>query len=260
MTTITITNTKGGVGKTTLAVNISATLAHRGYRVLLIDADPQANATVSVQCPESAGIYDLLVREANWQSVIVPVPPRVYLPEEVKGSGLLHLLPSNIEARSIPTMLTDMFALRTRLDQVQELYDFIIIDTPPTPTLFHNSILLATDVALLPTKLERLSIQQLVKTLGYLNQVNTLRQQANLGQIDIFGIVPMMARPGTLEHRENLQALNNQYRSLVLPAVAMRTVWAEASHAGLPVFVFDPKSEATGEINTLVDLIEGEYC
>lgn len=248
MKVITFLNEKGGVGKTTLAVNVASELARQGNKVLLVDADPQANAVASVGGVEEPGLYDLLIRDADWH-VLRAVSEKI-------GAGNMALLPGNIETRSIPMNLSDMWKLDTRLRQLDGSFDFVIIDTPPTPSLFHNAILLATDAAFLPTKLEKLSILQLVKTLGHLEAMNTkLRAQAKLEPIEVLGIVPTMARMNTLEHRENFEALNKQYQGNVIYPIAERTVWAEASHAGLPVGVYAPSTEADADVKTLVDLV-----
>ena len=257
MEIITLLNEKGGVGKTTLAVNIATELAFRGQRVLLVDCDPQANATISLQIEESPAIYDLLVRDAEWSGVTMKAVPReLYEGDRVR----LHVVPGNIETRSIPIQLTDIFKLDTRLRQLDGIVDIILIDTPPTPSLFHNSILLATDKAILPTKLESLSIKQLVKTLSHMQQISDWRQKSDMGAIDVLGIVPTMYRSTTLEHRENLVALEAKYAGKVWEPIVQRTVWAEASHACLPVRTYFEKSEATGEIERLVNQIVGVYA
>src|SRR5688572_18757518 len=132
MYVITFSQEKGGVGKTTFALNVGCEFARRGYKVLMIDADPQANLTSGLQVKEAPCIYDLLVREAGWQDVLRAVPQVVYEGE----LGRLNILPGNIETRAIPNQLSDQFAMLTRLKQVEILFDVVIIDTPPSPNLF----------------------------------------------------------------------------------------------------------------------------
>ena len=93
MKIITLLNEKGGVGKTTLATHIAAGLAFRGFRVVLVDADPQGHATVALGLPKEPGLYDLLVRDAPFKSVLRFIPAQVYQvgEEPPKGLSLIHI-------------------------------------------------------------------------------------------------------------------------------------------------------------------------
>lgn len=249
MKIITVLNEKGGVGKTTLAVNISSELAHMGHKVLLVDADPQGNVATSVGLQEEPCLYDLMIRDANWVDVIRPVSAKI-------GNGNLYLVPGNIESRAIPLQLRDPWKLDTRLRQLSDAFDYIVIDTAPTPSLFHSAILTATDEVFVPTQLEKLSIKGVVSTLGHITANNErARIPAKLAPIRVLAIVPTMARMNTLEHRENFEALNKKFEGNVIYPIAERTVWVEASHAGLPVRVYDPKSEVANELQPLLGLI-----
>src|SRR5690606_712602 len=101
MKVITLSNEKGGVGKTTMATHVAAGLAVRGKRVLLIDADAQANATTGFGLDEEPGFYDLLVRHAKWNEVLRVLTPEAYEPPDVKSKGLLAVLPGNGETQLI---------------------------------------------------------------------------------------------------------------------------------------------------------------
>ncbi|PJF33875.1 MAG: hypothetical protein CUN57_01010, partial [Phototrophicales bacterium] len=98
MKTITLLNQKGGVGKTTLATHLATALAMTGYQTLLIDTDAQGSATFGVGFDYEPGLYNLLVRKANWQDVLRVVSPEIYEhPKQQKPGGTLYLLPSNPE-------------------------------------------------------------------------------------------------------------------------------------------------------------------
>lgn len=250
--TITLIQEKGGVGKTTFTQNYGAEFARRGYKTLLVDADPQANLTSSLQVKEAPCIYDLLVRDAKWEDVLRAVHQDVY-----EGKlGMLTMLPGNIETRAIPNQLSDQFAMMTRLKQVEMLFDVVIIDTPPSPNLFHNSLLIATDAVIIPTQAENFSLRQTQKTIQHMQQISSWKEKAGMGAIDLLGIVPNLYQSNTITHRENLNDLEKHYGDKVWSPVARRIVWTDASSAQLPVMVYAPNSEATSEITAMVNRIE----
>lgn len=252
MYVITLVQEKGGVGKTSFSLNFGAEFARRDYRVLLVDADPQANLTSGLQVKEAPCIYDLLVRESGWQDVLKAVPQHVY-----EGAvGRLFMLPGNMETRAIPNQLADQFALMTRLKQVENLFDLVIIDTPPTPSLFHNSILIATDAVIIPTQAEAFSIRQTQKTIFHMEQISSWKSKAGMGEIELLGIVPNLYQSNTITHRENLNDLEKHYGDKVWTPVARRIVWTDASSAQLPVIVYAPDSEAASEVAAMVNRIE----
>ncbi|HRF96440.1 MAG TPA: AAA family ATPase, partial [Aggregatilineales bacterium] len=145
MKTISLVNEKGGVGKTTLAVHLAAGFAMRGYKVLLIDCDPQANATRQLQVDESPALHDLIVRHAPWKTLLKIAPQQAWLPSDGMTSGKLYVLPGNVETRAISTLTDDVMALRERQQELDGVIDIVINDTAPTPSLFHSMVYLATD-------------------------------------------------------------------------------------------------------------------
>src|SRR5690606_27606603 len=108
-------NTKGGVGKTTTSIHIAAGLAMRGYKVLIVDADPQGHATYTLGINKEPCFHDLLVRNAPFDKMVRPVDPERYVAPDTKASGALFLIPSNVETRSITNHIEDVFLLQNRL-------------------------------------------------------------------------------------------------------------------------------------------------
>lgn len=257
MKIITLLNEKGGVGKTSLATHIATGLAIKGWRVVLVDADPQGHATISLGMRKEPGLYDLLVREARFQDVLRVVPPERYqLPNEA-SRGQLIMLPGNVETRNISQSISDALAVVRRFKQLENLVDVVIFDTSPTPSLLHGSIYLATNGIIYPTKCEVLSFDGLSESLLRRNEAQPSRDQFGLGDLEVMGIVPTMFRPQTLEHEDNLSALRERFGDLVWEPIIMRTIWAEAARAYQPVFSFAPTSKAAQEAWQMVERVEG---
>jgi len=247
MKVIVTANEKGGVGKTTVTVTAAAGLAQRGWRVLMVDADPQGHATSALGLEKYPGLYDLLVRGADYRDVVRPVPVERYGGE---GQGRLYVLGSNVETRHIASSISDAWALANRLKPLEGLFDVCLIDTSPTPSLLHAALYLAAQWVVYPTLLEHWSFDGLA---------SSIERQARVQQVNgasVAGIVPVRARFTTLEHSENMAALRAAYGPLVWEAIPDSIVWAEAATFQMPVFVFAPEHPASAAARQLVDRME----
>jgi len=251
MQIITMMNEKGGVGKTTAAAHLAAGLANKDKNVLLIDADPQAHATLTTGMKAAPGLYDVLVRDAGWNDAIVRVPDEHYLTD--KGEGNLYLVPANVEIRSIPLLINNAFKLDTRLQQLSNVVDVVIFDTPPTPSLLHASILFATDWILFPTMCEYLSFDGLVKSLAHKTETDKQREEMGADPIQTMDILPTMYRGGTLEHKDNLLTIREKYGDKVWEPMTEAIVWGEATRAKRPVFLYAPGTTAAKQALAMVD-------
>lgn len=256
MHVVTLLNEKGGVGKTTLATHIAAGLAIRGYRVLIIDADPQGHATFSFGLEKFGGLFELLVREAEFKDVLKAPSPNTFAVPDEPVRGRLFVLPGSIETRAIPNLIDDVSLLTNRLDDLQDIIDVVIFDTPPTPSLLHSSIYLATDGVIYPTTCEMLSFDGLAASIGRRQQFINLRRQMNRPPIDILSIVPTMFQRQTALHQHNLKLLTDQFGSKVWPPIPQRTIWREASNNRVILYAFAPSSKAAGDAWRLVDRVE----
>jgi chromosome partitioning protein len=254
MQMITLLNEKGGVGKTTQAVHIAAGLAVMGKRVVLVDADAQGHATISYGLAKEPGLYDLLVRDADFQTILRTVPQERYAyPGEV-GGGALYVVPSNVETRSIANGVgDDLWLFQERFAELEGLIDVVVVDTSPTPSLLHGLIYMATDYLIYPTELENLSIDGLAQSIQHKAKANTSRMARGLDEIKVLGIQPTMYRRKTDVHDYNLQELLKSFKQMVWPAIPQRTVWAERAEAKKAVWTYRPKSLATLEAWAMVE-------
>ena len=248
MNIITLNAEKGGVGKTTLAVHVAAGLAIRGQTVLLVDADPQGHATMSMGLKKSPGLYNLMVRPEDYSilDVIRPIAPVVYSSDGARGR--LFVLPGNNETRSITDQVDDSAALRDQLMTLEGV-DTVIIDTPPTPGNIMALVYRATEYVIVPTQAEALSIE------GMMNTINRAQKEG----AQLLGIVPNLLRKTAL-HTLNYQHLKQAARErgwALWQPIAEATAWGESSQAKRTVFSLLPQSRAAGYAWGLVDAVEG---
>lgn len=258
MLKITIANEKGGVGKTTLATHIAAGLACRGAKVMLVDCDPQGHSTLMFGLNKEPGLYNLLVRDAQFSEVIRRIPgERFGVPGERLPEGILYVLPSNAETRNIASSVSDVGIIGERFEELEGRFDIAIFDTSPTPSLLHGTIYIATDSILYATKAEMWSFDGLVEAWGHRVQAEKYRKTTfQLPPIKIGGIVPTMFRAQTIEHRENLESLKKQFGDLVWQPIPERIIWTETTKFKCPVYGLDPNSEAATDVWELVDRVE----
>jgi chromosome partitioning protein len=253
MKVITLSNEKGGVGKTTLALHLAAGMAVRGKRVVLIDADAQANATGGLGMAEEPGFYDLLVRDASWNEVLRVLQPETYEPPDLRSRGLLAILPGNGETQLIAQKIDDAYAIFDRLKELEGSVDIVIFDTSPTPSLLHGAIYLATDGIVYPTLCETFSLQGLLKTMRHREQFARNRRNLTGRTIHTLGVVPTMYRATTVEHSENLSELRSKFGSKVWQPLPLRITWSEAATLRRPVFNVAPHSAAAQDAWAVVD-------
>jgi chromosome partitioning protein len=235
---IAIANQKGGVGKTTTAVNLAAVFANQGLRVLLVDTDPQANATSGVGVARGSfrrSLYHVLVLNEDINNVI--------LHTELSG---LDLVPSTKDLAGAEIELVDAdhreFRLRDALASLEPLYDYIIIDCPPSLGLLTLNALTASKSLLVPIQAEYYALEGVTELFDTLARIRRLHNSA----LSIEGLLLTM-----YDERTNLSSavasdLRDFYGGQVFKTVIPRNVrLAEAPSYGKPIIVYDPHSRGS---------------
>ncbi|TWI59602.1 ParA family protein [Halalkalibacter nanhaiisediminis] len=232
---IAVANQKGGVGKTTTAVNLSACLAHIGKKVLLVDIDPQGNATSGVGVEKGdvdECIYDILVEDVEATQVIrsTSVERLDVLPSTIQLSGA--------EIELVPTISREV-RLKRALDSVSANYDFIFIDCPPSLGLLTINALTASDSVLIPVQCEYYALEGLSQLL---NTVRLVQKHLNT-DLEIEGVLLTMLDARTNLGIQVIEEVKKYFREKVFNTIIPRNVrLGEAPSHGKPIIIYDAKS------------------
>ena len=231
----TLVNQKGGVGKRTTAINLSAYLAQLGQRVLVVDLDPQANATSCLGVDKSTvkgGTYEALLGSAAM--------PFVLLNEQLK----LALLPSSPALAGAEVELVEELAremrLKKALQPLADRYDYILIDCPPSLGLLTvNGLIAAEDGVLVPVQCEYLALEGL----GQLTQTIQRVRSLLFPDLKVRGVILTMFDPRTNLSTDVVKEVNKHFPNQVFKSVVPRSIrLAEAPSYGLPISVYAPAS------------------
>ena len=230
---LSLVNQKGGVGKTTTAVSLTAALTQKGKRVLLCDFDPQANATSGLGVEKSTGrptVYDVIINGTDPKAAIVHTKYGDLLPSGADLAG------AGIELVSLPRR---EFRLKDALTPLQEDYDYILIDCPPSLELLTLNALCAADQVLIPVQCEYYALEGLSDLMATLRAVKRT-YQPNIG---IFGLVLTMYDGRTNLSIQVAQEVRRHFPGKVFTTVIPRNVrLSEAPSHGLPITVYDKLS------------------
>jgi chromosome partitioning protein len=232
----TLVNQKGGVGKTTTAINLGAYLAYYGQRVLLIDLDPQANATSCL------GIDKQLVKGGTYEALIGSTHPSNYILHNPRLK--LSLLPASLALAGAEVELVSELARETRLRKalsgLMDRYDYILVDCPPSLGLLTlNGLVAARDGVIIPVQCEYLALEGI----SQLNQTLNRVRSAIFPDLCLRGVVLTMFDGRTKLGQDVIAEVRNHFPGQVFQAVIPRNIrLAEAPSYGQPISVYAPNS------------------
>lgn len=251
---IAIANQKGGVGKTTTAINLSACLAEAGKRVLVIDMDPQGNCTSGFGLRKNEienTVYELILGQSSLKQCIY----------DVEDQENLHIIPSNVNLAGAEIELLDIendreYILRNEIDYVKDDYDFIMIDCPPSLNLLTVNAMTTADSVLVPIQCEYYALEgisQLIHT------IDLVKDRLN-EKLRIEGVVFTMYDARTNLSSEVVNNVKENLNTRIFQTIIPRNVkLAEAPSHGLPINLYDSRSAGAESYRNLAkEVLEGK--
>ena len=232
---IAVANQKGGVGKTTTAVNLSTSLAKKNKKVILIDGDPQGNATsgLGVEKDPENSLYDVLVNEVDIKTILQDTCVKT-----------LKVCPSNMDLAGAEVELVSQmsreFRMKEKIDPIKDEYDYIIIDCPPSLGLITLNSFTAADSVLIPVQCEYYALEGLGQLL---NTINLVKKHLNKN-LEIEGAVLTMYDMRTNLSNQVVKEVKRYFDDKVYKTVIPRNIkLSEAPSFGMPIGLYDPKSK-----------------
>ena len=245
---IAIANQKGGVGKTTTAINLSACLAEKGHSVLVIDTDPQGNTTSGFGIDKNFlenTIYELILGECSIQDCIInnAIPNVSVVPSNV-----------NLAAAEIELIGVDKkeFILKNEVDFIKDNYDFIIIDCPPSLSMLTINAMTTANSVLVPIQCEYYALEGLSQLI---HTVNLIKERLN-PDLEMEGVVFTMFDSRTNLSNQVVENVKSNLKQSVCETVIPRNIrLAEAPSHGMPITMYEPKSAGAESYRQLADEI-----
>ena len=245
---IAIANQKGGVGKTTTAINLAACLAEAGQKILIIDIDPQGNTTSGFGLPKTdieKTVYEVLLGECNIKDAIV---------ENIIDN--LDILPSNVNLAGAEIDLIDVdnreYILKESILEVRNRYDYIILDCPPSLSMLTVNAMTAADTVLVPIQCEYYALEGLSQLI---HTVNLVRERLN-PNLDMEGVVFTMYDSRTNLSNQVVENVKSNLKQHVFETIIPRNIrLAEAPSYGEPITEYDPKSTGAEKYMELAEEI-----
>lgn len=248
---IAIANQKGGVGKTTTSINLSASLAAKGKKVLVIDMDPQGNTTSGFGVDKNdldETIYELILGECAIQDCVI---------KDVVEN--VSILPSNVNLAAAEIELIGVekkeFILKNEVDYIRDQYDYIMIDCPPSLSMLTINAMTTADSVLVPIQCEYYALEGLSQLI---HTVNLVKERLN-PELDMEGVVFTMYDSRTNLSMQVVENVKQNLRQRVYETLIPRNIrLAEAPSYGMPINMYDPKSAGAEAYMELADEVIGK--
>jgi chromosome partitioning protein len=238
MITISVTNQKGGTGKTTSAVTLAHKLALDGYQVLLLDTDPQGHVSSTLGLEKAPGIYRLVQRYQNPFDPLLIVSARERLdviPSDRPSTELAKRILASLDFRSAPERV-----LADTLEELAPKYDVAVIDCAPSVDVLHVAALVAADWLVVPTKLDYLALDGVNEVILFLEEI----EQSGSSAASLLGVLPTFYERRTNETVEQLDILLDAFGDLVLPPIPTDVRLREAPAFGRTVWEYAPRTRS----------------
>ena len=247
---IAIANQKGGVGKTTTSINLSASLAAKGKKVLVIDTDPQGNTTSGFGIEKNElenTIYELILGECSIRDCIIS--------NIIKN---VSVVPSNVNLAAAEIELIGVdkkeYILKNEVDYVKDDYDFIIIDCPPSLNMLTINSMTTADSVLVPIQCEYYALEGLTQLI---HTINLVKKKLN-PQLELEGVVFTMYDSRTNLSLQVVENVKDNLKQNIYKTIIPRNIrLAEAPSHGLPINLYDPKSTGAESYRLLAEEVMG---
>lgn len=252
---IAIANQKGGVGKTTTAINLSACMAERGKKVLIIDLDPQGNTTSGFGIDKTEvenTVYELMLDECTIKEAIEKV--------DIDGVDNLYIIPSNVNLAGAEIELLGVkekeYILKNAVDYIADDYDYIFIDCPPSLNMLTVNAMTTADSVLVPIQCEYYALEGISQLM---HTIDLVQQRLN-SKLTINGVVFTMYDGRTNLSNDVVATVKENLNTRIYKTIIPRNVrLAEAPSHGLPINIYDPKSAGAESYRNLAkEIIENE--
>ncbi|MBQ2473166.1 MAG: ParA family protein [Lachnospira sp.] len=248
--TIAIANQKGGVGKTTTAINLSACLAEAGQRVLVIDIDPQGNTTSGFGLSKDGSnntVYEVILQECNIRDAII---------ENVVDN--LDIITSNVNLAGAEIDLIDIdnreYSLKSAITEVRDQYDYIILDCPPSLSMLTVNAMTAANTVLVPIQCEYYALEGLTQLI---HTINLVKKKLN-PELELEGVVFTMYDSRTNLSLQVVENVKDNLQENIYKTIIPRNIrLAEAPSHGLPINIYDSKSSGAESYRMLAAEVMG---